>query len=181
LAPTIFLLASHGQLGKTASAVAVRAGSVADSRVVQEDSYNDRAHETAQAIRTIEAHPLSGVGVANTYGYLFRVYDPRLGVTTLQERAFTHNALLTAYLHFGVLGVLVLLAFGRAVARRALAAIRGQTDESGVVVAAALALLALALSALAEPYLYYRPTVLTAAVALALCQFEDVESSGDPG
>lgn len=165
----VLALAAGGQLGRTPAAVVDRLGSVVDTDVLAEHSYQDRAAETEQALRAIAASPVVGIGIGTTYGYGLVVQDPDTGVRRLVERDFTHNSVLLLWLHLGLAGVAVgFLLVCRVVAlvRRACAT---ASSEATRALAASLALLALLASALAEPYLYYRPWLLTAVVALVLC------------
>jgi O-antigen ligase len=164
-----FAAASAGALGPTPAAAADRIYSIGSTKLAQDPSYTDRADEFHNAVQTLAQHPVTGVGLGQPYGAKRPVYDPRANVVRYEDRFFTHNSLLFAYLQGGILAV---LALGWLVASAGVVAlkVRGEEDEHGanLRLAGALSVLTLAAVALVNTHLIYRPNAVALCVAVVL-------------
>jgi O-antigen ligase len=172
VAPMIFLSASSGAIGATAQAVADRLSSSTSTKLTTEGSYKDRSEETRDALRTLERDPVLGVGIGASLGVRRPQYDFELGRTVYVDRPFVHNSLLLAWLRLGLLGVLALILLGGRLVRVVRSSGRGDPR----VLASALAVAAMAVSAQLQPYLVHRPAIIAVCFALALaapCEREE--------
>jgi O-antigen ligase len=166
---TGFLGASSGAFGERGRAVVDRVESAFDPEVLTESSYEERDRENTAAIRTLGAHPLTGVGLGREYGARFAFYNPTTRQTTFSERLYAHNTYLLVYLRLGVAGILALLWLAVRVMRSGTSAHREPDQQVAVRrVAAAFALLGFAASAVFQPFILSRSDVIAIAVALVL-------------
>ena len=171
LVPSLLVMAGAGLLGATGTALTARIGSTVDSKVVRESSYEDRAAENRSALTTLAKTPLVGVGVGGLYGARRAVYRYDLGYYVFIDRPYLHNSFLFAWLQLGLIGLGAFLWLGFRVARTGYRAVRELPWEVGTrVLAACLALLAYALTALFQPYLIDRSAIVAVGLALALGQ-----------
>lgn len=167
--PLLLALAASGALGNTARAVPARLESLVNPEVLHENAVTDRTSEYPAAIRALEHSPLLGVGLGRGYGARRPFYDARIGVVVYQDRPFSHNSLLFAYLQTGLLGVAALVALGVATFRAAGRALRTlPTDVSLRILCASLALLGYGIQSLSQTSLLHRPGITAAVVAMVL-------------
>jgi O-antigen ligase len=88
-----------------------RAATVVTPRQIgEESSLRDRAEETAQAWRTVKAHPVFGVGAGADYGVRFN-HEEGDGVWVNTTQRFLHNQWLWLMLVGGVPALLAFAAF----------------------------------------------------------------------
>jgi O-antigen ligase len=169
LLPLFLGLAASGALGPTLRAVPARIDSLVNPKVTSEDAVQDRASEYPFAVRALEHSPLLGVGLGRGYGARRPFYDPRLGVVVYEDRPFSHNSLLFAYLQTGLLGVAALLALGVGTYRAARSALRAlPADVALRILCGALALLGYGIQSLTQTSLLHRPGITAAVVAMVL-------------
>jgi O-antigen ligase len=169
LVPLLLGLAASGALGPTLRQVPTRLESVVNPKVVTEDAVQDRTSEYPFAFRALRHSPLLGVGLGRGYGARRPFYDPRLGVVVYEDRPFSHNSLLFAYLQAGLLGVVALIALGVAGFRAARTALRSlPTGVALRVLCGSLALLGYGIQSLTQTSLLHRPGITAAVVAMVL-------------
>ncbi|MDQ1685572.1 MAG: hypothetical protein QOC82_2309 [Frankiaceae bacterium] len=162
-------LAANGLFGPTTKAAVDRVTSIGSSKLATDPSYLDRVDETRDGLHAIEAHPITGVGVANPYGAKRLRYDPVTNSTYFEDRLWSHDSPMLVYLQTGVLGIAALIWLAVATVRRSVRA-RIDLDEEDATrcLVGALSLLALGLMSLANTHLLFRPAILGAVVALVL-------------
>jgi O-antigen ligase len=85
----------------------------------EESSLRDRAQETAQAWRVIQAHPLSGIGAGADFGVRFKQEQPDGRVWLYKLQLFLHDQWLWLMLIGGVPALLAFLVFFGAVMSKA--------------------------------------------------------------
>jgi O-antigen ligase len=167
--PVFLALAGAGAFGPTLRQVPARATSIVDRDVTHEDSIQDRTSEYPLAIRAIARNPLLGVGLGRPYGARWAFFNPRLGAVVYEDRPFSHNSLLFAYLQTGLLGVVGLLALGVAAFRTAARALRRYPPALALrILTGSLALLGYAIQSLAQTSLLHRPGITAAVIAMVL-------------
>ncbi|HEU0131823.1 MAG TPA: O-antigen ligase family protein [Mycobacteriales bacterium] len=167
--PLFLSIAATGALGRTLSAVPARLESLVNPKVAQEDAVQDRASEYPAAVAALERSPVVGVGLGRSYGARRPFYDPRLGVVVYEDRPFSHNSLLFAYLQTGLLGVAALVLLGVAGYRAAVEARkRLPTDVALRVVTGSVALLGYGIQSLSQTSLLHRPGITALVVSMVL-------------
>ena len=172
--PAFLLLAGSGALGPTMSAVPARLESIVDPDVVEEHSLQDRAEEYPVAFAALRRSPVLGVGVGRSYGARRPYYDARLDVIRYQDRPFSHNSFLFAYLQTGLLGVAAIGWLGVAAWRAAREARRRLSPEDARrVLVGSLALLGYAIQSVTQTSLLHRPGIAAMAVAMVLATRPD--------
>lgn len=171
LVPSLLVLAGAGVLGATGTALSVRLGSTVDSKVVQESSYEDRSAEDRSALTALQKSPVVGVGIGGLYGARRAVYRYDLGYYVFVDRPYLHNSFLFAWLQLGLLGLGAFLWLGIRMARTGYRAVaRLPWEPATRVLASCLALLAYGVTAVFQPYLIDRSTIVAVGLALALAQ-----------
>ena len=170
VAPVFLTLAARGTLGPSLQAVPARLESIVNPSVVQEHSLRDRAEEYPVAIAALRKSPVLGVGVGRSYGARRPYYSTRLGVVGYEDRPFSHNSFLLAYLQLGLLGMLALGWLGAAAWRAAREARRSDwpPDVSRRIVVGSLAVLGYAIQSLTQTSLLHRPGIAALVIALVL-------------
>jgi O-antigen ligase len=164
-----FTAAASGALGPTAAAAADRVYSIGSPELANDPSYTDRAEELTNALQTLRQHPLTGVGLGQPYGAKRPVYDARANTVRYEDRFFTHNSLLLAYLQGGLLAVLSFLLLVAIAVRVAIRARRGSDPvDDNLRVAGALSVVTLVAVSLVNTHLIYRPNAVALCVAVAL-------------
>jgi O-antigen ligase len=167
--PALLALAGAGALGNTARAVPARLESLVNPDVVSEDAIQDRASEYPVAIAAIKRSPVLGVGVGRPYGARRPVYDSQLGVVVYEDRPFSHNSFLFAYLQTGLLGVAALALLGLNAWRAAVSALRTLPEPVALrVLVGCLALLGYGIQSVSQTSLLHRPGITAAVVAMVL-------------
>jgi O-antigen ligase len=162
-------LAANGLFGPTTKAAVDRVTSIGSSKLATDPSYLDRVDETRDGLHAIEAHPITGVGVANPYGAKRLRYDPVTNSTYFEDRLWSHDSPMLVYLQTGVLGIVALIWLAVATVRRSVRArIDLDAEDATRCLVGALSLLALGLMSLANTHLLFRPAILGAVVALVL-------------
>jgi O-antigen ligase len=163
------LAASGGVFGESGRAVISRATSVVSPEITNDASYVDRTDEVQAAIRTIERHPLTGVGLARGYGVTRQFYDPMRGVLLTEDRPYAHVGFLYAWLQTGLLGVSALVVFLALVFIRMRASLKTEpAADSALTLAAGTSVLVLAMQAQAQPFLVHRPSITALCISVAL-------------
>lgn len=162
-------LAAHGAFGPTTKAAVGRVTSIGSTKLATDPSYLDRVDETRDAVRALERHPLTGVGVANPYGAKRLRYDPVTNSTYFEDRLWSHDSPLLVYLQTGLLGVAAIGWLTVATVRRGVRARVDLDDRDGTrCLVGCLSLLALGLMSVANTHLLFRPAIVGAVVALVL-------------
>lgn len=167
--PVLFALAGSGALGPSVKEVPTRLESLVNPAVVAEDAVQDRASEYPFAFRALADSPVLGVGLGRAYGARRPFYSPRLGVVVYEDRPFSHNSLLFAYLQAGLLGLVALAWLGVAAWHAAGRAVRTlPTEVSLRVLTGSLALLGYGIQSFTQTSLLHRPGITAAVVAMVL-------------
>jgi len=105
----------------------------------QDFSVNYRHYETANALTNVEHHKLWGIGPTADWT-LYRTFD---GKFVPQDSSYLHNSYLWVWLRYGLLGLVLYLAF---VASSALVLIRRSGPVAAVTIGASMVGLAVALA-----------------------------------
>jgi O-antigen ligase len=165
--PALLSLAGAGAFGTTAKAVPARLESLVSRKVVAEDAIQDRAAEYPVAIAAIKHSPVFGVGVGRPYGARRPTYDSQLGVVVYEDRPFSHNSFLFAYLQTGLLGVAALALLGLNAWRATVRALRTLPEPAALrILVGGLALLGYGIQSVSQTSLLHRPGITAAAVAI---------------
>jgi O-antigen ligase len=169
LLPVFLSLAASGALGPSIEQVPARIESLVNPQVVNEDAIQDRASEYPFAFRALRQSPVLGVGLGRSYGARRPFYNPRLGVVVYEDRPFSHNSLVFAYLQTGLLGLAALVWLGVAATRSAVRAVRTlPTDVSLRVLVGSTALLGYGIQSISQTSLLHRPGITAAVIAMVL-------------
>ncbi|MEA3077455.1 MAG: O-Antigen ligase [Actinomycetota bacterium] len=162
----LYAVATLGGLGHAGQVVASRFGTSLNSRVVEDQSYQQRLDENAVAVKAIRRNPVVGVGLARPFGVDRVVYvaDPAPRLVTVPQ-LFVHNIVLMVWLQLGLLGVAA-LAWLVVRLLRTLATARVAGTE--LTVAGAAAAVAFLLQGLLQTTVQHRPTLIALGLALAL-------------
>jgi O-antigen ligase len=162
----LYAVATLGGLGHAGQVVASRFGTSLNSRVVEDQSYQQRLDENAVAVDAVRRHPLTGVGLARPFGIDRVVYqnDPAPRLVTVPQ-LFVHNLVLMVWLQLGLLGVAA-LAWLVVRLLRVLASARAAGTE--LTAAGAAAAVAFLIQGLLQTTVQHRPTIIALGVALAL-------------
>ena len=169
LLPLLLGTAATGLFGPTISAVPARLESLVNPAVLSEHSVRDRADEYPVVFRALARNPVLGVGLGRPYGARRPFFSPRLGVVVYEDRPYSHNSLLFAYLHLGLLGMAALAWIGVAAWRAAVNAVRTlPTDVALRVLVASLALLGYGIQSISQTSLLHRPGITAAVIAMVL-------------
>ncbi len=168
--PLLTLALLSGALGPTTGAAVERLASVGSSQITRDPSYTDRQEEYGHAFEALAAHPVTGVGLARPYGARRPVYDGLKGLVVYEDRIFSHNGLLQALLHGGLLALAALGWLAVAAVRSALDSVRRGGPGDGRRLAGSFALLALFLISLLNTLLAYRPATVAVCAAFVLAR-----------
>lgn len=169
IVPAGYFAATSGALGSSGEAIALRAASLVQPNVVQENSFVDRADEVKTARAALADSPIFGVGLGRSYGAKRPVYSPDLNAIVLQDRPFAHNSLLLAYLQLGVLGVAAFVLLGWRVSRTVSTSVHVLEVRDGArCVAAGSAVLAYFIASLFQTNLVDRASILGVCLSLAM-------------
>jgi O-antigen ligase len=167
--PLLLGVAASGALGPSIKEVPTRLESLVNPAVVQEDAIQDRATEYPFAFRALAESPVLGVGLGRGYGARRPFYNPRLGVVVYEDRPFSHNSLLFAYLQTGLLGMAALAWLGLAAWRAAVRAVQTlPTDVALRILVGSLALLGYGIQSFTQTSLLHRPGITAAVIAMVL-------------
>jgi O-antigen ligase len=167
--PVLVGLAGSGAFGPTLREVPTRIESLVNPDVVAEDAVQDRTSEYGPAFRALAASPVLGVGLGRSYGARRPFYNPRLGVVVYEDRPFSHNSLLFAYLQAGLLGLAAIGWLAVAAFRAAADAIRTLPVPIALrILSACLALLGYGIQSLSQTSLLHRPGITAAVVTMVL-------------
>lgn len=169
LLPVLWGVAASGVLGPSIEQVPTRVESLVNPEVRNEDAIQDRATEYPFAFEALRDSPVFGVGLGRSYGARRPFYNPRLGVVVYEDRPFSHNSLLFAYLQTGLLGVAALVWLGAAAWRAAVTAVRTlPTEVSLRILVGSLALLGYGIQSITQTSLLHRPGITAAVIAMVL-------------
>jgi O-antigen ligase len=169
LLPLFLALAASGTLGPSLRQVPARLDSLVNPQVVSEDAVQDRASEYPFAFNALRHSPLLGVGLGRSYGARRPFYDPRLGVVVYEDRPFSHNSIVFAYLQTGLLGIAALGWLAVAAIRAAREALRTMPPDIALrVLTGCVALLGYGIQSLTQTSLLHRPGITAAVVAMVL-------------
>jgi O-antigen ligase len=144
-----FAVVGNGGDSAQLDPIVARAGTVlSPQELSSESSLRDRTLETAQAWRTIQAHPLTGVGVGADFGVRFN-HDEGNGIWVNTVQHFLHDQWLWLLLIGGIPALLAFATFIAAVLARAWS--RRARTLSQTALGTGLAMVAV--SAFVQPYL----------------------------
>ncbi|WP_168582227.1 O-antigen ligase family protein [Gephyromycinifex aptenodytis] len=161
-------LALSGLAGEQGRLAAERLMSVADTEVVVDDSYQDRARENVQALARIREHPIAGIGLPRPYGAYVSMPDPIADSGQLyDQRRFIHQSYLGLWMWMGLPGVVALLVLLATIARTTAVVFSERTRARAAPVAALAGLFALAVSSTFQTNLIYPPAHLALGLGLA--------------
>jgi len=106
----LLAIATQGVVPRGLDTIVDRSSTLLDPKaVLQEDSLQDRAKESSQALEVISGSPVTGVGVGAQFGVFF---NERRGSQYVRSRQFfLHNQYLYMLLVAGVPGLLTFLGF----------------------------------------------------------------------
>ena len=169
LLPALWMAAASGSLGPTLEHVPTRLESLVSPETANESAIEDRATEYPAAIQALKDSPILGVGLGRSYGARTPFYSPRLGVVVHEDRPYSHNSLLFAYLQAGLLGMVALVWLGAAAWRGAVRAVRTlPTPVALRVLVGSLALLGYGIQSITQTSLLHRPGITAATIAMVL-------------
>jgi hypothetical protein len=144
-----FAVVGAGSSSQVVNPILARATTVlTPSRVGEESSLRDRAHESIQAWHVIEAHPLLGVGAGADFGVRFN-HEDSTGVWVNKVQRFLHDQWLWLLLIGGVPALLAYLTFLGIVLAKAW----GRRTRTLSQVALGVGIAMVMLSAFVMPYL----------------------------
>jgi O-antigen ligase len=161
-------LAGAGAFGSTGQALAGRVTSVFSGTALAEDSLADRERENVAALETLRQHPVMGTGVGIPYGGEIISYDDVHDRTVVEARPWIHNQYLRMWLWFGGFGLLMIGLLMTRVASVVVHSWRRRAPGTVLVVALGLGLACLAFQSVLQTTLIDRPTLLAAALVLAM-------------
>ncbi|MDP2182304.1 MAG: O-antigen ligase family protein [Actinomycetota bacterium] len=143
--------------------------SIGDYASLASGTLADRFYENGLALAAIQASPVLGIGWGVDYGarYVtsvegFVVSDPRLWI---------HNQYLGLWLRIGLLGLLSMLLLLASGVRQGVDVARLRCQDSWIGAGAAVALIALASSALVGMYFSYGESIVPLCLVLGVAQF----------
>jgi O-antigen ligase len=162
----LYAVATLGGLGHAGQVVASRFGTSLNSRVVEDQSYQQRLDENAIAVKAIKRNPIVGVGLARPFGVDRVVYvsDPAPRLVTVPQ-LFVHNIVLMVWLQLGLLG---LAALAWLVVRLVRVLATARAAGTDLTVAGAAGAVAFLTQGMLQTTVQHRPTLIALGLALAL-------------